>query len=44
VAIEPVTHASDGFNRLEHGQRGGVRVLAPGETLAVRYELEFARA
>ena len=33
--IEPVSQVNDGFNMLERGVEGtGVRVLAPGETLA----------
>ena len=33
--IEPVSHVNDGFNMLERGVEGtGVRVLAPGQTLA----------
>jgi aldose 1-epimerase len=33
--IEPVSHVNDGFNLLERGIQGtGVRVLAPGQTLA----------
>lgn len=43
VAIEPVTHATDGFRRLEAGVSGGIGVLAPGETLAVLHVLEFGR-
>lgn len=35
LAIEPVSNATDGFNLLARGVPGtGVRVLAPGETLA----------
>lgn len=34
-ALEPVSHANDGFNLLASGIRGtGVRILEPGETLA----------
>jgi aldose 1-epimerase len=33
--IEPVSHVNDGFNLVERGVEGtGVRVLAPGQTLA----------
>jgi aldose 1-epimerase len=33
--VEPVAHVNDGFNMLERGVEGtGVRVLAPGQTLA----------
>lgn len=39
VAIEPQTHAVDGHARAERGESGGVAVLAPGERLAVRYEI-----
>lgn len=35
LAVEPVTHATDGFNLLARGVTGtGVVVLAPGETMA----------
>lgn len=39
IAIEPQTHAVDGHARAERGEPGGIAVLAPGERLAVRYEL-----
>jgi aldose 1-epimerase len=42
LAVEPVTHATDGFNLMARGVEGtGVRVLAPGETMrgAVRLEV-----
>jgi aldose 1-epimerase len=39
VAIEPVTHATDGFRLLAEGKPGGIDVLQPGETLAVTYTL-----
>lgn len=42
VAVEPVTHANDGHARLEAGLAGGVDVLGPGETLAVRHRLEIS--
>ncbi len=41
VAVEPVTHATDGFTRLAKGLSGGVDVLSPGETLSVQYVLAF---
>ena len=44
VAVEPVTMAADGFNRLEAGLPGGASVLAPGATLAVRHEFAFTAA
>jgi aldose 1-epimerase len=44
VAIEPVTHATDGFRLLAEGQPGAITVLQPGETLAVTYTLTVARA
>lgn len=43
IAIEPVTHAIDGFRLLAGGRRGAVAVLTPGATLAVAYTLAFAR-
>jgi aldose 1-epimerase len=40
--IEPVSHVNDGFNMLERGVEGtGVRVLAPGQTLAGAIRLRF---
>lgn len=43
VAIEPVTHAPDGFRLLNEQRRGAVALIAPGETLTVVYTLAFAR-
>lgn len=43
LAIEPVTHATDGFNLMAHGVPGtGVQILQPGQSLsgAVRLSLE----
>ena len=37
-AVEPVSHDTDAFNR--PGAQGGLRVLAPGETL--QGEMRFA--
>jgi aldose 1-epimerase len=42
VAIEPVTHAPDGFHLLNEQRRGAVALVAPGATLAVAYTLSFA--
>jgi aldose 1-epimerase len=40
--VEPVSHLNDGFNMLERGVEGtGVRVLAPGQTLAGTIRLHF---
>lgn len=39
VAIEPQTQAPHGFERLERGLPGAVRVLAPGESLTVTVTL-----
>jgi aldose 1-epimerase len=44
VAVEPQTHAGDGFGRLERREAGAAQVLAPGETLTVVYRLEVQRA
>jgi aldose 1-epimerase len=43
VALEPVTHATDGFNLLSQGwENTGVRVLEPGEKLAGSLRLTLA--
>lgn len=43
VAVEPVTMANDGFGLAHRGIAGhGVRVLEPGETLAVAYRISEA--
>jgi aldose 1-epimerase len=35
LAVEPVTHMTDAFNRAARGESGtGTRVLEPGETLS----------
>jgi aldose 1-epimerase len=40
--VEPVSHVNDGFNMLERRVEGtGVRVLAPGQTLAGAIRLRF---
>jgi aldose 1-epimerase len=44
VAVEPQTHAPDGLRRLARGEPGGLAVLAPGATLALRVELAFERS
>ena len=41
VAIEPVTHAPDGFRLLAEGRAGGVTLVSPGDTLSVSYRLSF---
>lgn len=41
VAIEPVTHATDGFRLLAEGLPGAIGVLQPGETLGVTYTLNI---
>lgn len=42
LAVEPVTHATDGFNLRSRGFGGsGVRVLAPGEVLGGSVWLKF---
>lgn len=43
LAVEPVTHATDGFNLLARGVAGtGVRVLEPGEVMRGAVRLRFA--
>lgn len=40
LAIEPVTHMTDAFNRAERGETGtGARVLAPGESFSISMEI-----
>ncbi|MHB8717460.1 MAG: aldose epimerase family protein [Candidatus Dormibacteria bacterium] len=41
VALELVTHATDGHGRLERGEGGGIGVLAPGAEMHLRYELRI---
>jgi aldose 1-epimerase len=42
-ALEPVTHANNGFNLFAGGAPGtGVQALAPGEALRARWQLQFA--
>jgi aldose 1-epimerase len=41
VAIEPVTHATDGFRLLAERLPGAIGVLQPGETLGVTYTLDI---
>ncbi len=43
VAIEPQTHAPWGMRRLIDDEPGGLRLLAPGETLRLDSEIEFRR-
>jgi aldose 1-epimerase len=43
VALEPVTHATDGFNRMAQGWSDtGVRVLEPGERMEGTVRMTFA--
>jgi aldose 1-epimerase len=43
-AVEPVTNANDGFNLLAKGIAGsGVEVIAPGESLPVRFRIRVHR-
>lgn len=42
-AIEPQTHATDGHRRREHGERGGIGVLEPGERMQVEYTFRVSR-
>lgn len=43
VALEPVSHATDGFNLLSQGwENTGVRVLQPGEQMAGRLHLRLS--
>lgn len=44
VAVEAVTHASDGFRLLDEGKPSGMRVLQPGATLTVTYTFSVFRA
>ena len=42
IALEPVTHATDGFNLLARGvQNTGVRILEPSETLSGDFTLQL---
>lgn len=42
-AVEPITHATNGFNLLAVGQAGtGVTVLEPGASLCAGFELRFS--
>jgi aldose 1-epimerase len=42
VALEPVTHATDGFNLMSQGwDSTGVRVLEPGEEISGRLRLRL---
>lgn len=41
IAIEPQSHAPNGFDRLNHSEPGAVKVLSPGESLDVWYELSI---
>jgi aldose 1-epimerase len=43
VAVEPVTHAPDGFRLFENGREGGVTLVPSGDTLSVRYRLTFSQ-
>ena len=42
MALEPVTHATDGFNLMSQGwDSTGVRVLEPGEGISGRLRLRL---
>lgn len=43
VAVEPVTHATDGFHLLAEERQGAIDVLPPGATLSVTYEVAARR-
>jgi len=43
IAVEPETHAPQGLRRLIGGEPGGLALLEPGESLALRVELVFER-
>jgi aldose 1-epimerase len=43
IAIEPVTHATDGFRLLEEKRQGGIGVLAPGGNLSVAYTISVSQ-
>jgi galactose mutarotase-like enzyme len=43
IAVEPQTHALPGLRRLLVHEPGAPTLLAPGEVLAVDYELRFRR-
>jgi hypothetical protein len=43
VAVEPVTHRPWALRRLADGERGGMRLLAPGEAQELVLTLEFTR-
>jgi len=43
-AVEPVSHANNGFNLFAEGQPGtGIQVLEPGQTLSGRFRLKVSR-
>jgi aldose 1-epimerase len=45
LAIEPVTHMTDAFNRANAGEAGtGTRVLAPGETFSCTMQISVSAA
>ena len=43
IAIEPETHAPQGLRRLLRDEPGGLSMLDPGQSLAMRVELSFER-
>ncbi len=43
-AVEPVTHANDGFNLEQKGINAGVKVLAPNETLSCSLCIELQQS
>lgn len=44
VAVEAVTHATDGHARRARGERGGIDVIEPGQTLGLRQVTTIRRA
>jgi aldose 1-epimerase len=43
IAVEPVTHATDGFRLLEEKRQGGIGIVAPGESLKVAYTIAVSQ-
>ena len=41
IAVEPQTHAPDGLRRLLNSEPGALQLIAPGEALELRIEIEF---
>jgi aldose 1-epimerase len=44
VAIEPVTHAADGYRLLDQKKKGAIGVIQPGSSLELRYTFAFSLA